>query len=107
MEAQQHQTGKAETDTRTCTCHPDDNPPSPCPRRFALSECRAAELEKLAELNRYDIIGRELDGLLANGELADYDDEIANRVAEAAKIVRAVTVMHLVPLRYTPDKTGA
>lgn len=29
-------------DTRTCTCHPDDNPPKPCPRKFALSECRAA-----------------------------------------------------------------
>lgn len=25
-----------------CTCHPDDNPPNPCPRRFALSHCRAA-----------------------------------------------------------------
>lgn len=29
-------------DTRTCTCHRDDNPPKPCPRKFALSECRAA-----------------------------------------------------------------
>jgi hypothetical protein len=29
-------------DARTCTCHPDDNPPKPCPRKFALSECRAA-----------------------------------------------------------------
>ncbi len=29
-------------DTRPCTCHPDDNPPRPCPRKFALGECRAA-----------------------------------------------------------------
>jgi hypothetical protein len=29
---------------RSCTCHPDDNPPHPCPRKFALSECRAASL---------------------------------------------------------------
>lgn len=29
-------------DARTCTCHPDDNPPKPCPRKFALNECRAA-----------------------------------------------------------------
>jgi hypothetical protein len=101
MEARQN-TAKQVEDTRTCSCHPDDNPPSPCPRRFALRECRAAELEKLAERNRYDAIGHALDGLLANGELADYDDEIANRVAEAAKIVRAVTVMHHVPLRYVP-----
>ena len=25
---------------RPCTCHPDDNPPRPCPQKFALSECR-------------------------------------------------------------------
>jgi hypothetical protein len=27
-----------------CTCHPDDNPPRPCPRQFALTECRIAAL---------------------------------------------------------------
>ena len=27
---------------RPCTCHPDDNPPKPCPKRYALSDCRAA-----------------------------------------------------------------
>lgn len=27
---------------RPCTCPPDDSPPSPCPRRYALSECRKA-----------------------------------------------------------------
>lgn len=27
---------------RPCTCHPDDNPPVPCPQRYALSECRKA-----------------------------------------------------------------
>jgi hypothetical protein len=27
---------------RSCTCHPDDNPPRPCPQKYALSECRAA-----------------------------------------------------------------
>lgn len=32
------------TDPRTCTCHPDDNPPDPCPRKFALTDCRIAEL---------------------------------------------------------------
>lgn len=32
----------AQQDARACTCHPDDNPPVPCPRRYALSECRAA-----------------------------------------------------------------
>lgn len=28
---------------RPCTCHPDDNPPVPCAKRYALSECRAAQ----------------------------------------------------------------
>jgi hypothetical protein len=27
---------------RPCTCHPDDLPPNPCPKRFALRECREA-----------------------------------------------------------------
>lgn len=27
---------------RPCTCHPDDNPPVPCPQKYALSECKAA-----------------------------------------------------------------
>lgn len=35
---------QAVADTRTCTCHPDDNPPVPCPRRFAYSHCVAAAL---------------------------------------------------------------
>lgn len=102
MEAGTQGTAPQAEDTRSCTCHPDDNPPSPCPRTFALTECREAELERLAELNRYDSVGRVLDCLLQNGELADYDSEIANRIADAAKIVRAVTVMHFVPLRYEP-----
>jgi hypothetical protein len=25
-----------------CTCHPDDNPPRPCPQKYAYSECVAA-----------------------------------------------------------------
>lgn len=31
-------------DTRTCTCHPDDSPPKPCQRKYALSECLDAAL---------------------------------------------------------------
>jgi len=29
---------------RPCTCHPYDNPPVPCPRKYALSECIKAAL---------------------------------------------------------------
>jgi hypothetical protein len=36
-----------ELDARPCTCHPDDNPPQPCARKYALTECCiAAELAK-------------------------------------------------------------
>lgn len=27
---------------RPCTCHPDDNPPSPCAEQYALGDCRRA-----------------------------------------------------------------
>lgn len=36
------QLAEAKIDTRSCTCHPDDNPPVPCQRQFALTDCRQA-----------------------------------------------------------------
>jgi hypothetical protein len=33
-----------EITNRPCTCHPDDNPPVPCPKKYALGECRKAAL---------------------------------------------------------------
>lgn len=33
-------------DTRPCTCHPDDNPPVPCAKKYALSECLAPSIQK-------------------------------------------------------------
>ena len=32
-----------EYDPRPCTCHPSDCPPQPCPRRYALTDCREAD----------------------------------------------------------------
>lgn len=26
-------------DMRSCTCHPSDNPPRPCPRKYAYTDC--------------------------------------------------------------------
>lgn len=43
---------KSLPDTRKCTCYPDDNPPVPCPRKFALTECRAAAPGTLFPDNR-------------------------------------------------------
>jgi hypothetical protein len=34
----------AAVDTRRCTCHPDEAP-IPCPRKFALNECRDAAVD--------------------------------------------------------------
>lgn len=42
-----HHAAQAVEDTRKCTCHPDDKPPVPCPRKFAFSECKAAAYERL------------------------------------------------------------
>lgn len=33
---------RPKVEDRPCTCHPDDNPPQPCAKRYALAECRAA-----------------------------------------------------------------
>lgn len=33
-------------DSRQCTCHPDDSPPSPCARRYALRDCRIADVAR-------------------------------------------------------------
>lgn len=47
-------------------------------------------LEFLAKLNEHDEVGKVLDWLTRNGELRDYDDEIANRIEDAKTIVRGV-----------------
>lgn len=36
------------TGARPCTCHPDDNPPVPCARRYALAECLQADQQQPA-----------------------------------------------------------
>ena len=33
-------------DARQCTCHPDDNPPIPCARKYALRDCRVADVAR-------------------------------------------------------------
>lgn len=37
---------------RSCTCHPDDNPPVPCAEKYAYSECAAAPQEAEAQAIR-------------------------------------------------------
>jgi hypothetical protein len=57
-------------------------------------------LGALALRNEYDKTGRALELLIANGELSDYDDELANRVRDAIEIVRGVCRISGVPLQY-------
>ena len=38
------------TDTRKCTCHPDDNPPIPCARKYALHDCLKERIQQLETL---------------------------------------------------------
>lgn len=61
-------------DTRSCcTCHPDDSPPTPCPRRFAYSHCVAAALaDELQKASAVQIFWREpgivAERILSNAE---------------------------------------
>lgn len=84
---------------RSCTCHPDDNPPRPCPGKFALSECRAAatgraegleEALRVAEIVRMEIPFSLPDGL-AQRQIAH---TIACRISAlaSAPTPQAVTV---------------
>jgi hypothetical protein len=36
-------------DAMPCTCHRDDNPPVPCARKYALSDCRLSALSGALE----------------------------------------------------------
>ena len=57
-------------ETRTCTCHPDDNPPVPCPRKFALRDCRRSAL--LGETQTMIIVLKNRDRQPHEQVLLDY-----------------------------------
>lgn len=50
-------------------------------------------IRNLAKLNSYDRCGKFLERLIADGELADYDDELANTVRIAIRICRGVVTL--------------
>lgn len=47
-------------------------------------------VEELLALNEYDRAGKAIDQLLANGELSDYDDELAHSFDIARTIIRRI-----------------
>jgi hypothetical protein len=64
---------------RECTCHPDDNPPRPCPQKFALTDCRLAasdaEVERILAMTDDEIIAEvggpeEAERIAAEGRAA-------------------------------------
>lgn len=45
-----HAAAEAQPDTRSCTCHPDDDRPRPCPRKYAIHHCwRSAVYDETRE----------------------------------------------------------
>ena len=48
-EAESQPAPPEQEEERPCTCHPDDNPPTPCAQKYALSECRASAAPAQAE----------------------------------------------------------
>ncbi len=81
---------------RPCTCHPDDNPPVPCPGQYALGHCFAAvfhaERSKVADLTaerdatvkRGDELRDVIRGL--TGELATAEEDRDAARAEVARL---------------------
>ena len=79
-----------ETATDECQC-------ALCGRLHRRLGAPPGNLASLAKLNEHDETARTLERLIANGELSDYDDEIANRVKDAIKIVRGVSALAAKP----------
>ena len=46
------------TDTRLCTCHPDDNPPVPCAHKYAFDECVAAAKKQEKQMTEPKVVRR-------------------------------------------------
>ena len=64
-----------QSDNRPCTCHPDDDPPTPCVKKYALSECKAAAQPQ----SEPKIENKVLRGALKHAEAALADIEAADR----------------------------
>lgn len=68
---------------KPCTCHPDDKPPVPCAKQYALGDCRAASILKLRKEYRPSMdkevlhswaadVVKEIDGLIGSGQPAQF-----------------------------------
>lgn len=80
------------SEPRPCTCHPNDNPPVPCARQYALNECRAVHGEPTeAQIEAWQLLADLVAGLEATHwsswqTTAHFDSALdAARAALAAK----------------------
>ncbi len=69
------------SDSRPCTCHPDDNPPVPCAQKYALNECRAASEPTETEIEARDAL---LDFISENGTASEGVQYYLDRYVRAA-----------------------
>lgn len=70
------------SDSRPCTCHPDDNPPVPCAQKYALNECRAVHGEPTeAQIKARDAL---LDFISENGTASEGVQHYLDRYVRAA-----------------------
>jgi len=103
-------------DVKPCTCHPDDNPPIPCAKQYALSECRSVAdaagasedalsqiavvvkdlIECLMLWNGQAFAGLDMDALAGlRDELNDIAKESSNDLMQAAWSARDAEIAAL------------
>lgn len=79
------------TDTRTCTCHPDDNPTVPCARQYAFAECVAAAKNQENQMTEPKVVRR-------NPRFNDKDYIRATRLDRWAALTIGIAVLIVVAL---------
>ena len=48
--------GPVDVNVRPCTCHPDDNPPYPCAKKYVLEECMDEMLHRAWEERMLELV---------------------------------------------------
>lgn len=88
LELTQSRQASAQGGERACTCHPDDKPPVPCAKLYALADCRATsgmkEAEALRDLLDLVVLPNRLRIGAEHGSPADLAITNAKKLAEGA-----------------------
>lgn len=82
----------AETSGRHCTCHPDDNPPRPCPKKYALNECRRAAGETTPRISLPDLLFdgyAVMDGMTEQAKRRTSWENVSDVLDALVKLLRA------------------